>query len=299
MVYVQLPDAGLEVIANASIAEIESTKSVSEVYAPVTGTVVEVNGTLEETPEQLNTDPYGAGWIFVVELDGPGRRSTRSWTRRRTAPSWRSSAVAALAARRRRRRVRATRPGRWPRTSRASTRSPRAGRPGPAPLHLGPPGAVARPLPAGDRRRPRCVPSPRRGGRAPPDRGPGAAARRGPHLRGGDAPARRARRATSTPLYRTLAGGADRRAGRARGASRRSARDPGPAGPGLLRGRPGRRPAGGGAQALRLGPGPAGRASSSSTARSCSTGSRSTSSTSSTPRRPETADADRGSGRGA
>lgn len=71
VVYVQLPDAGLQVIANASIAEIESTKSVSEVYAPVTGTVVEVNGSLEDAPEQLNTDPYGAGWIFVVELVEP------------------------------------------------------------------------------------------------------------------------------------------------------------------------------------------------------------------------------------
>jgi glycine cleavage system H protein len=68
VVYVQLPDAGLQVIANASIAEIESTKSVSEVYAPVTGTVIEVNGNLEDAPEQMNTDPYGAGWIFVVEL---------------------------------------------------------------------------------------------------------------------------------------------------------------------------------------------------------------------------------------
>jgi glycine cleavage system H protein len=72
VVYVQLPDAGLQVIANASIAEIESTKSVSEVYAPVTGTVVEVNGTLEEAPEQVNGDPYGAGWIFVVEMAEPG-----------------------------------------------------------------------------------------------------------------------------------------------------------------------------------------------------------------------------------
>jgi glycine cleavage system H protein len=72
VVYVQLPDAGLQVIANASIAEIESTKSVSEVYAPVTGTVVEVNGTLDDQPEQVNSDPYGAGWIFVVELAEPG-----------------------------------------------------------------------------------------------------------------------------------------------------------------------------------------------------------------------------------
>jgi|SRR5664279_3103626 len=73
VVYVQLPDAGLEVIANASIAEIESTKSVSEVYAPVTGTVVETNSTLDDAPEQLNTDPYGAGWIFVVELAEPAQ----------------------------------------------------------------------------------------------------------------------------------------------------------------------------------------------------------------------------------
>ena len=71
VVYVQLPDAGVEVLANASIAEIESTKSVSEVYSPLTGTVVEVNGTLEDSPEQVNTDPYGAGWIFVVELAEP------------------------------------------------------------------------------------------------------------------------------------------------------------------------------------------------------------------------------------
>jgi glycine cleavage system H protein len=71
VVYVQLPDAGLEVIANASIAEIESTKSVSEVYAPVSGKVVETNASLDDAPEQLNTDPYGAGWIFVVELADP------------------------------------------------------------------------------------------------------------------------------------------------------------------------------------------------------------------------------------
>ncbi len=72
VVYVQLPDAGLQVIANAQVAEIESTKSVSEVYAPVTGTVVEVNGSLEDQPEQVNSDPYGAGWIFAVELAEPG-----------------------------------------------------------------------------------------------------------------------------------------------------------------------------------------------------------------------------------
>jgi len=68
VVYVQLPDVGALVVANGSIAEVESTKSVSEIYAPVSGTVVEVNETLNDTPEQVNQDPYGAGWIFVVEL---------------------------------------------------------------------------------------------------------------------------------------------------------------------------------------------------------------------------------------
>ena len=71
VVYVQLPDVGAAVIAAASIAEVESTKSVSEIYAPVSGTVVEVNQALDDTPEQVNQDPYGLGWIFVVELAEP------------------------------------------------------------------------------------------------------------------------------------------------------------------------------------------------------------------------------------
>jgi len=71
VVYVDLPDVGLQVIAHASIAEIESTKSVSEVYCPVSGAVVETNGDLDATPELLNTDPYGAGWIFAIELADP------------------------------------------------------------------------------------------------------------------------------------------------------------------------------------------------------------------------------------
>ena len=68
VVYVDLPKVGSAVAANASISEIESTKSVSEVYCPVSGTVVAVNDDLEATPEALNTDPYGAGWIFRIEL---------------------------------------------------------------------------------------------------------------------------------------------------------------------------------------------------------------------------------------
>ena len=72
VVYVQLPDVGLEVLANSSCAEVESTKSVSEIYAPVTGTVAAVNEALNDEPERLNTDPYGEGWIFTVTMAEPG-----------------------------------------------------------------------------------------------------------------------------------------------------------------------------------------------------------------------------------
>lgn len=68
VVYVQLPDVGAAVVANASLAEVESTKSVSEIYSPVSGTVVAVNEALNDAPEQVNQDPYGAGWIFELEL---------------------------------------------------------------------------------------------------------------------------------------------------------------------------------------------------------------------------------------
>jgi glycine cleavage system H protein len=71
VVFVQLPEVGAAVTAMSSIAEVESTKSVSDIYAPVSGTVVEVNAGLESTPEQLNQDPYGDGWIFVIEMSEP------------------------------------------------------------------------------------------------------------------------------------------------------------------------------------------------------------------------------------
>ena len=71
VVYVQLPDVGLNVVAHASIAEIESTKSVSEVYCPLSGTVVEANGDLDDRPEAINEDAYGQGWIFTIELADP------------------------------------------------------------------------------------------------------------------------------------------------------------------------------------------------------------------------------------
>ena len=68
VVYVQLPDVGLEVLARATCAEVESTKSVSEIYAPLTGTVVEVNSALVDEPELVNQDPYGRGWILLIEM---------------------------------------------------------------------------------------------------------------------------------------------------------------------------------------------------------------------------------------
>jgi glycine cleavage system H protein len=75
-VYVQLPDVGLAVIANASCAEVESTKSVSEIYSPVSGTISAVNETLNDAPELLNRDPYGDGWVFAVTLADPAELDT-------------------------------------------------------------------------------------------------------------------------------------------------------------------------------------------------------------------------------
>ncbi len=68
VVFVQVPEVGTTVEGGGACAEVESTKSVSDIYAPVAGTVVEVNGALDGTPELLNQDPYGAGWIFKVEV---------------------------------------------------------------------------------------------------------------------------------------------------------------------------------------------------------------------------------------
>jgi len=72
VVFVQLPDVGLDVVAGASISEIESTKSVSDVYVPVSGVVAGVNEALVEQPELVNQDPYGAGWMFDVDLADTG-----------------------------------------------------------------------------------------------------------------------------------------------------------------------------------------------------------------------------------
>jgi glycine cleavage system H protein len=71
VVYVQVPEVGVTVTGGASCCEVESTKSVSDVYAPVSGTVSEVNESLGDAPERLNQDPYGEGWIFAIEMTDP------------------------------------------------------------------------------------------------------------------------------------------------------------------------------------------------------------------------------------
>lgn len=70
VVYVSPPAEGAKVTAGEPCGEIESTKSVSDLYSPVDGEVTEVNADIEEDPGQINTDPYGAGWLFKVRLDG-------------------------------------------------------------------------------------------------------------------------------------------------------------------------------------------------------------------------------------
>lgn len=71
IVFVTLPKTGESVTANEACGELESTKSVSDIFAPVSGTVTEVNGALEANPELVNSEPYGEGWLFKVEL-APG-----------------------------------------------------------------------------------------------------------------------------------------------------------------------------------------------------------------------------------
>ena len=72
VVFVQLPAAGTHVDQGGLLGEVESTKSVSEIYAPVAGEVVAVNDALGDAPELLNSDPYGAGWICELRADDPG-----------------------------------------------------------------------------------------------------------------------------------------------------------------------------------------------------------------------------------
>ncbi|HEY3143098.1 MAG TPA: glycine cleavage system protein GcvH [Acidimicrobiales bacterium] len=73
VVYVDLPDVGAAFKKGEACAEVESTKSVSEIYAPIDGTVVEVNADLTDNPERLNEDPYGEGWICVIQPEEPAQ----------------------------------------------------------------------------------------------------------------------------------------------------------------------------------------------------------------------------------
>ena len=71
IVFVQLPEEGTEVQAGDSLGEIESTKSVSEIYAPIAGTVVAKNGSLADEPELINAEPYAAGWLVEIAPADP------------------------------------------------------------------------------------------------------------------------------------------------------------------------------------------------------------------------------------
>jgi glycine cleavage system H protein len=71
VVFVEIPEQGTAVTAGESFTEVESTKSVSDIYAPVSGSVVAVNDALDAQPELLNSDPYGEGWICRIEMTDP------------------------------------------------------------------------------------------------------------------------------------------------------------------------------------------------------------------------------------
>lgn len=73
VVFVQVPTVGASVAAGETMSEVESTKSVSDIYAPVSGTIVAVNDLLSSAPETVNSDPYGDGWICEIELSDPSQ----------------------------------------------------------------------------------------------------------------------------------------------------------------------------------------------------------------------------------
>ena len=75
VVYVDLPDTPTEAQAGAVVAEVESTKSVSEIYMPISGTITDTNEALGDSPDLVNADPYGAGWFFILEPAGDADRS--------------------------------------------------------------------------------------------------------------------------------------------------------------------------------------------------------------------------------
>jgi glycine cleavage system H protein len=72
VVYVAVPTLGVKVAAGQSFSEIESTKSVSDIFAPISGTIAEVNEALADSPQRVNEDPYGSGWLCVIDPDDAG-----------------------------------------------------------------------------------------------------------------------------------------------------------------------------------------------------------------------------------
>lgn len=78
IVFIQLPEVGATVVTDDGLGEIESTKSVNDVYAPVSGRVVKVNSALVDAPELLNSDPYGDGWICEIEVENPAEEGLLS-----------------------------------------------------------------------------------------------------------------------------------------------------------------------------------------------------------------------------
>ena len=69
VVFVDIPEVGKRVVVGETVTEVESTKSVSDIYAPLEGEIIEINHDLDDSPELLNGDPYGEGWIFILQLD--------------------------------------------------------------------------------------------------------------------------------------------------------------------------------------------------------------------------------------
>jgi glycine cleavage system H protein len=76
IVFIELPAVGTDVARDETLTTVESVKSVSELYAPVSGRVVEVNSALEDDPGAINADPYGAGWILKIEVSDAGELNT-------------------------------------------------------------------------------------------------------------------------------------------------------------------------------------------------------------------------------
>lgn len=91
VVFVQLPDVGTGVTAGQALGEVESTKSVSDLYAPISGTVLAVNGDLAADPQLVNSDPYGAGWLLDLQIDTTAETLEHRLAALLTAQSYRAT----------------------------------------------------------------------------------------------------------------------------------------------------------------------------------------------------------------